>query len=56
MNAYLANVNLDVVAQDGSSPDEYATIALDNSNVVPSGTGVTTSSFSTSGSVPACSF
>jgi polygalacturonase len=56
INAYLANVNLDVVAQYSGSPDQYAGIALDNSNVTPSGTGITTSSFSTAGSVPTCSF
>ena len=56
INAYLANVNLDVVAQYSGSPDVYAGIALDNSNVTPSGTGITTSSFSTAGSVPTCSF
>lgn len=50
---YLANVSLDVTTQ---SDDEYATVELDNSNITPSGTDVTTSSFSTSGSVPSCSF
>jgi polygalacturonase len=58
INAYFANINLDVVAQDTGTggADEYAGIALDNSNVVPTGTGVTTSTFSTAGSVPSCSF
>jgi polygalacturonase len=50
---YLANVSLDVTKQSG---DENATVFLDNSNITPSGTDVTTSSFSISGSVPSCSF
>ena len=50
---YLANVDLDVTKQSG---DENATVFLDNSNITPSGTDVTTSSFSISGSVPSCSF
>lgn len=50
---YLANVDLDITKQDD---DEYATVYLDNSNITPSGTDVTTSSFSISGSVPSCSF
>jgi polygalacturonase len=53
INAYLANVSLDATAQ---STDQDATIGLDNSNVTPSGTGVTTHAFTLSGSVPACSF
>ncbi len=50
---YLAYVDLDVTTQ---SSDEYAKVYLDNSNITPSGTDVTTSSFSISGSVPSCSF
>jgi len=50
---YLANVSLDATAQ---SSDQDATVFLDNSNDVPSGTNVTTSTFTTSGSVPSCSF
>ena len=50
---YLANVSLDSTTQSG---DQDATVFLDNSNMTPSGTGVTTSTFSTSGSVPSCSF
>lgn len=50
---FLANVALDSTAQ---SADENATVYLDNSNVTPSGTNVTTQPFSTSGSVPACAF
>ena len=50
---YLANVSLDSTTQSG---DQYTTAFLDNSNITPSGTGVTTSTFNTSGSVPSCSF
>jgi len=50
---YLANVSLDATAQ---SSDQDATVFLDNSNITPTGTNVTTSGFSTSGSVPSCSF
>jgi polygalacturonase len=50
---YLANVNLDATAQSG---DQNAIVSLDNSNVTPSGTDVTTSAFSTSGSLPSCAF
>ena len=53
VNAYLANVSLDATAQSG---DQYANVGLYKSNDVPSGTGVTTSSFTMSGSVPSCSF
>jgi polygalacturonase len=53
VGAYLANVKLDATAQSG---DQYAKVGLYNSNDVPAGTGVTTSSFTTSGSVPSCSF
>ena len=50
---YLANVSLDVTTQ---SSDQDAMAFLDNSNITPTGTNVTTSPFSTSGSVPSCSF
>ena len=50
---YLANVSLDATAQ---SSDQDATVFLDNSNITPTGTGVTTSTFSTTGAVPSCSF
>jgi polygalacturonase len=50
---YLANVSLDATAQ---SSDQDATVFLDNSNITPTGTNVTTSTFSTTGSVPSCSF
>jgi polygalacturonase len=54
VNAYFANINLDNTSQNSSN--QYATIALDNSNMTPSGTGISTSAFSTAGSVPTCSF
>jgi polygalacturonase len=54
VNAYFANINLDNTSQNSSN--QYATIALDNSNMTPSGTGISTSTFSTAGSVPTCSF
>ena len=50
---YLANVSLDVTTQ---SSDQDAAAFLDKSNITPTGTNVTTSPFSTSGSVPSCSF
>ena len=48
----LENVSLDATAYTAS----YANIGLYNSDITPSGTGVTTSSVSGSGSVPSCSF
>lgn len=53
ISAYLAFVDLDVTSQ---SSDQYAKVGLDSSNDVPSGTGVSTFSFSIGGSVPSCSF
>jgi len=50
---YLAYIDLDVTTQSG---DEYATVYLDSSNITPSGTDVTTHTWSTSGSVPSCTF
>jgi len=51
---YVGNVSLDSVTQSG---DEYATVYLDNvGSFKPSGTDVTTSTWSASGSVPSCSF
>ncbi|MGA2351382.1 MAG: glycosyl hydrolase family 28 protein [Terracidiphilus sp.] len=50
---YLANVSLDVTTQ---SDDADANVFLDNSNITPSGTDVTTHTFTISGSVPSCSF
>jgi polygalacturonase len=54
INAYLANIDLDSTTINSSSRD--AKIALDNSNITPTGSGVSTSSFTISGSVPSCSF
>jgi polygalacturonase len=48
----LENVSLDAT---GSSA-EYASVGTYNSNITPSGTDVTVSSISGSGSVPSCSF
>lgn len=48
----LENVSLDKTTTTAA----YATVGLYNSNLTPSGTGVTTSSVSGSGSVPSCSF
>jgi polygalacturonase len=53
VGAYLAFVDVDVTSQ---SSDQYASVGLDDSNDVPSGTGVTTFPFTISGSVPSCSF
>jgi polygalacturonase len=50
---YFANVNLDQTAQ---SSDQNVMAFLDNSNMAPSGTNVTTGTFSTFGSVPSCAF
>jgi polygalacturonase len=48
----LENVSLDVT----KSTAEYAGVQVANSNVKPSGTGVTVTTISGSGSVPSCSF
>jgi len=48
----LENVSLDATSYTAS----YANIGLYDSNITPSGTGVTTGSVSGSGSVPSCSF
>ncbi len=42
LGLYLANVNLDSTAQENS---QYAVVGLDNSNITPSGPGVTTFDF-----------
>ena len=56
-SAALAYVSLDSNSQgSGTTATQYATISLDNSSLTPSGTGVTTNTFSTPGSVPTCSF
>jgi polygalacturonase len=50
---YLGNISLDSNTQSG---DEYATVYLDNVNgLSPSGTDVTTSTWTASGGVPGCS-
>jgi len=53
INAYLAHISLDSTTQ---SSDQDAVVALDASNITPSGTGVTTAGFTISGSVPSCAF
>jgi polygalacturonase len=54
INAYIANISLDTNAQ---SSDQDANVDLDNVNgFAPSGSGVSTSAFTMSGSVPSCSF
>jgi polygalacturonase len=53
LGLYLAYIDLDVTTQQSS---QYASVGLDNSNITPSGTGVTTFPFTISGSVPKCSF
>jgi len=51
---YIGNIDLDSNTQSG---DEYAKVYLDNvTGFSPSGTDVTTSTWSASGSVPSCSF
>ena len=49
----LENVDLDVTKQEDSA---FASVGLFKSNVTPSGSGVTTSTVTGSGSVPSCSF
>jgi polygalacturonase len=53
LTMWMANISLDNTTQSSS---QDATIKLYNSNITPSGSGVTTSSFTTSGSVPVCAF
>jgi len=51
---YLGYVSLDATTQSG---DQYATVYLDNVNFTPSGTGVTTSTWTESTvGIPTCSF
>jgi polygalacturonase len=51
---FVANVEFDV---NKNNADQDATVALDNVHgFLPAGTGVTTSSFTLSGSVPTCTF
>ena len=49
----LENVSLDVTTMQNN---QYASVGLYNSNITPTGTGVTTFSVTGSGSVPSCSF
>jgi polygalacturonase len=49
----LENVHLDVTTQQAS---EDAHVGIYDSNITPSGTGVTTASVAASGTVPSCSF
>ncbi|HEX3757053.1 MAG TPA: glycosyl hydrolase family 28 protein [Kofleriaceae bacterium] len=53
INAFLAHVSLDATTQ---SSDQDAMVVLDASNITPSGSGIATSSFTISGSVPTCTF
>jgi polygalacturonase len=52
LDVYLAYIDLDSTTQ---SNDQYAQVYLHESNVTPSGPGVTTSSWYTRGEVPHCS-
>jgi polygalacturonase len=53
LDVYMAYTNLDNAGQSG---DQYANIKLYQTNFTPTGTGVTTSSFTATGSIPSCSF
>jgi polygalacturonase len=53
INAFIAHVSLDATTQ---SSDQDAMVVLDASNMTPSGSGISTSSFTISGSVPTCAF
>jgi polygalacturonase len=53
LQVVLENVHLDVTT---TKSNQYAAVAEFNANVKPSGTGVTVTSISGSGSVPTCSF
>jgi len=50
---WLENISLDYTEVKGA---QYANIGLYNSNVTPTGTGVTTFTYSGSGSIPTCAF
>ena len=52
LEVYLAHIDLDSTTQ---SNDQYAQVYLHDSNVTPSGPGVTTSYWYTQGEVPRCS-
>jgi polygalacturonase len=53
LDVYLAHIDLDSTTQ---SKDQYAQVYLHESNVVPSGPGVTTSSWWIRGEVPRCDY
>ncbi|MEP6502738.1 MAG: glycosyl hydrolase family 28 protein [Betaproteobacteria bacterium] len=53
LDVYLAWTNLDNAGQSG---DQYANIKLYQTNFTPTGTGISTSSFTATGSLPSCSF
>jgi polygalacturonase len=54
--AYPLNLTLENVQLDATSvSSQYANIKMYNSNITPSGTGVTVTSFTGTGSVPSCS-
>ena len=53
LDVALAYVSLDNATQSG---DQYANLKLHQTNLTPAGTGVATSTFSASGSIPSCSF
>jgi polygalacturonase len=55
-SANLAYVSMDANNTGGSLATQYAAIALDNSSITPTGNGVTTTAWSTPGSVPSCTF
>ena len=53
LDVTLENISLDITSQSGN---QYASVGLYNSNITPTGTGVTTFAVTGSGSVPTCSF
>lgn len=53
LDVYLAYTSLD---NAGLTKDQYANVKLYQTNFKPTGTGVVTSSFTASGSIPSCSF
>jgi polygalacturonase len=53
INAFLAHISLDATTQ---SSDQDAAVRLDAANITPSGSGITNSTFTISGSVPTCAF
>jgi polygalacturonase len=53
MTVWLENISLDGTEVKNS---QYANVGLYNSNITPTGTGITTYAYAGSGSIPACSF